>query len=275
MQRNTLTGQLLAEFIGTAILILLGDGVVANVLYGTRLGSPDAAPFSAYNWNTIAFGWAFAVVMAVYVAGGITGAHINPAVTLAAIARRTIAPVTGLLYMVAQVLGAFVGAALVYVMYYSSFEKVYKNAFYTGPAAGYENAIFGQYFTEFVGTFCLVLFVYAIVDSVRNLGPGANLWPFMVGMAVLAIGLSLGGPTGYAINPARDFGPRVFAAIFAGDGKAFAGAYFLVPIIGPFLGGVAGAFFYDFVVKSFLPAPSEPEPAPRGADVAAQPAADK
>jgi glycerol uptake facilitator protein len=258
MRRNSLSGQLFAEFVGTAVLILLGDGVVANTVFGTRLGQ------AGYDWNTITLGWAFAVVMGVYVAGGITGAHINPAVTLAAILHKSIAVSTGLLYMVAQVVGAFVGALLVYLMYAGNFAKYgYKNVFYTGPAGGYENLIFTQYFTEIVGTFCLLLFVYAIVDSVRNVGPGANLWPFMVGMGVLAIGLSLGGPTGYAINPARDFGPRLMAALFAGDAKAFSDAYFLVPIIGPLIGGVAGAFFYTRLVQPLLPV-KEVQPEPEG-----------
>jgi glycerol uptake facilitator protein len=258
MRRNSLSGQLFAEFVGTAILILFGDGVVANTVFGTRLGA------SGYNWDTIALGWAFAVVMAVYVAGGITGAHINPAVTLAAILHKSIAVSTGLLYMVAQVAGAFVGALFVYIMYAGNFAKDgYKNVFYTAPAGGYENLVVTQYFTEIVGTFCLLLFVYAIVDSVRNVGPGANLWPFMVGMGVLAIGLSLGGPTGYAINPARDFGPRLMAAIFAGDAKAFSDPYFLVPIIGPLVGGVAGAFFYTRLVQPLLPV-KEAAPVPEG-----------
>jgi glycerol uptake facilitator protein len=252
---------LFAEFIGTAVLILLGDGVVANVVYGTRLGQ------AGYNWDTISLGWAFAVVMAVYVAGGITGAHINPAVTLAAILHKSIAVSTGLLYMVAQVAGGFFGALLVYLMYAGSFAKDgYKNVFYTAPAGGYESMVFTQYFTEIVGTFCLLLFIYAIVDSVRNVGPGANLWPFMVGMGVLAIGLSLGGPTGYAINPARDLGPRLMAALLAGDGKAFGDAYFLVPIIGPLLGGVGGAFFYTRMVQPLLPV-KEAAPVPEGEKV--------
>jgi glycerol uptake facilitator protein len=270
MRRNTLSGQLFAEFVGTAILILLGDGVVANTVYGTRLGA------AGYDWNTIAFGWAFAVVMAVYVAGGITGAHINPAVTLAAMLHRSIAVSTGLLYMVAQLVGAFVGALLVWLMYMGNFLKDgYKNVFYTSPAGGYDNLIVTQYLTEFIGTFCLLLFVYAIVDNVRNVGPAANLWPFMVGMGVLAIGLSLGGPTGYAINPARDLGPRLMAVLLAGDRAGFASPYFLVPIIGPLVGGVAGAFFYTRFISPLLPE-KEVQPEPEGAEVApaeAQPVA--
>lgn len=180
MRRNSLSAQLFAEFVGTTVLILFGDGVVANVVFGTRLGA------GGYNWDTITLGWAFAVVMAVYVAGGITGAHINPAVTLAAILHKSIAVSTGLLYMVAQVVGAFFGALLVYILYAGNFAKDgYKNVFYTGPAGGYENLVVTQYLTEIIGTFCLLLFIYAIVDSVRNVGPGANLWPFMVGMGVL------------------------------------------------------------------------------------------
>lgn len=268
MRPNTLGGKLWAEFVGTALLILLGNGVVANVLYGTRLGSPEAAPFAAYNWNTITLGWGFAVAIAVYVTGGITGAHLNPAVTLAAILRGGIDAVTGLLYMLVQVLGAIIGSLLVYLTYMGSFVSAgYKNVFYTGPAGGYENLAFTQYFSEFIGTFVLLVGIYAIVDNVRNVGPGANLWPFMVGILVLSIGLSLGGPTGYAINPARDFGPRLYAAFFLGDAAAFQGGYWLVPIIGPLLGGVAGAFFYDFLIKPFLPLPAEADPAPQGADV--------
>ncbi|HEY0606190.1 MAG TPA: MIP/aquaporin family protein [Herpetosiphonaceae bacterium] len=268
MRRNTLTGQLWAEFFGTAILVLLGDGVVANFAYATRLGA------GGYDWTTITLGWAFAVVVAVYIAGGITGAHLNPAVTLAAIVRGTIATTTGLLYMVVQVLGAVIGAFLVHMLYMGNFvNNGYKNVFHTAPAAGYENLVFTQYFSEILGTFILVLAIYAVVDNVRNVGPGANLWPFMVGMVVLSIGLSLGGPTGYAINPARDFGPRLYAALFvAGSTGTFDGAGFLVPIIGPLIGGPLGALFYDFLVKPFLPTPSEPAPEPRGADVAHQPA---
>ena len=267
MRRNTLVGELWAEFFGTTVLVLLGNGVVANTIFASRLGAPAAAPFSSYNWNTITWGWGLAVVIAVYMAGGITGAHLNPAVTMAAIARRTIDAGKGLMYIVVQVVGAFFGGFLVHMLYMGNFNQGYKNAFYTGPASGYENLVFNQYFSEFLGTFILVAGIYAIVDNIRNVGPGANLWPFMVGMLVLSIGLSLGGPTGYAINPARDFGPRLYASFFAGDAAAFKGGYFLVPIIGPLLGGVAGAFFYDFLVKPFLPVPSTIDPAPLGADV--------
>src|SRR3977135_771032 len=127
MSRQTLLHQLWAEFVGTAILVVFGDGAVANVLYATRLGP------GGYNWDTITLGWAFAVVMAIYVAGGITGAHINPAVTLAAITRKTIAASPGIAYMVAQIAGAFIGALIVWLMYQGNFIKDgFKNVFYTG-----------------------------------------------------------------------------------------------------------------------------------------------
>jgi glycerol uptake facilitator protein len=266
MSRETLWHQLWAEFVGTAILVTFGDGVVANTLFAPRLGT------GGYNWDTIALGWGFAVVMGIYVAGGITGAHLNPAVTLAAMSRRSISVSTGVRYMLAQIAGGFVGALIVWLMYQGSFvTNGFKNVFYTSPAAGYESLTFTQYFTEFIGTFLLVLLIYAIVDNTSNLGPGANLWPFMVGIAVMAIGLSIGGPTGYAINPARDFGPRLFAALVAGDVTAFSGTYFLVPIIGPLIGGVAGAWFYDFLVKPFLPGARKPLPEARGADLSVAP----
>jgi len=225
-----------------------GDGVVANVVFAPRLAG------AAYDWNTIAWGWAMAVAMAVYVAGGITGAHINPAVTLAAVVRRGMPIGKAIGYWVAQLVGAFVGAALVYLVYLGDFQKKgFTNVFYTGPGGNYGDILWQNFIVELIGTFVLIVFIYAIVDSVNNLGPGANLWPFMVGIAVFAIGLSLGGPTGYAINPARDLGPRIFS-LLVGDTSGFSGLYWLVvPVIGPLVGGVLGAFFYDFGITPALP----------------------
>lgn len=248
IRRETLGAELWAEFVGTALLILFGDGVVANVVFAPRLAG------TAYDWNTIAWGWAMAVAMAVYVAGGITGAHINPAVTLAAVVRRGMPIGKAIGYWVVQLVGAFVGAALVYLVYLGDFQKKgFTNVFYTGPGGNYGDILWQNFIVEVIGTFVLIVFIYAIVDSVNNLGPGANLWPFMVGIAVFAIGLSLGGPTGYAINPARDLGPRIFS-LFVGDTNGFTGLYWLVvPIIGPLVGGVLGAFFYDFGITPALP----------------------
>lgn len=259
MKRDSMIGAIVAEFIGTMLLIIMGDGVVAQVVYQTR-GVSD--------WNTIVWGWGLAVAMAVYVAGGITGAHINPAVTFANMVVRGMKWLDGIVWMVAQIAGAFVGAFIVWVWYNGSFATSGNmNVFFTAPAnANY--TLLNSLFSEIMGTLLLLLFIAAIVDNIRNLGPGSNLWPFMVGMAVLAIGLSVGGPTGYAINPARDFGPRLFAAVagmssdFVTFGTVDAGyVYWWIPIVGPLIGGVLGLLVYDYILKPFLPRGPEASPA--------------
>ncbi len=264
MRRDSLLGELGAEFFGTFILILLGDGVVANVGLAPRLGS------AAYSWDMISFGWAFAVVIAVYVAGGVTGAHINPAVTIALAVNRgfpwsKVGP-----YVVAQVAGAFVGAFAVWATYYdglvaagmpnvwcTSPGSVFSQA-YWGSAGSFAAGAVGHYsvlnacITEFFGTMVLLWGVMASGDQ-RNLGLQRNMGPFLVGFTVLAVGLSLGGPSGYAINPARDFGPRVFGTL-VGTPDLFKGLYWLFP---PFivagLSGAVGVFFYDVFITPFLP----------------------
>jgi glycerol uptake facilitator protein len=263
MNRNSAFGELLHEFIGTAVLILLGDGVVANVLFGTRLGA-GYLDFNATGWIIITWGWGMAVAVAVYVAGGLTGAHINPAVTLAAVVRRGMPFGKAIGWMIAQVAGAFAGAALVWVMYQGEFAaNGYTNVFYTAPMPniGVINAVL----SEVIGTAMLLMGIYGIVDG-KNLAPGANMIPFMIGLLVLAIGLSLGMPTGYAINPARDFGPRLFANLLPGgpaDAWSVPGGwavpYFWVPIVGPLIGGPLGAWLYDIGISPFLPA-GEGEP---------------
>lgn len=264
MNRNGLTGELMAEFFGTFVLLLLGDGVVAHVGLAPRLAAP------AYNWNTIVFGWAFAVVIAVYVAGGVSGAHINPAVTLGLAVKRDfpwgkVGP-----YMIAQLIGAFVGAAAVYLVYRDGLVAAgMPNVWSTGPGSVFASAFWGgtgeaavgsyslltASFAEFFGTMVLMWGVLAVGDQ-RNLAVGANLAPLLVGFTVLAVGLSLGGPSGYSINPARDLGPRIFGAI-VGTGGLFDGLYWLiVPVLVPLIGGVAGPFFYDWFITPFLPKPT-------------------
>ncbi len=263
MKRNSLTGELLAEFFGTFILILLGDGVVAHVGLAPRLAAP------AYNWNTIVFGWCFAVVVAVYVAGGVTGAHINPAVTIAVAVKRDfpwskVAP-----YILAQILGAFVGAAAVFLIYRDGLVAAgMPNVWSTGPGSVFGTAFWGgtgadalqsyslltAIFAEFFGTMVLLWGVMAAFDD-RNWGvqTKANLGALLVGFVVLAVGLSLGGPSGYAINPARDLGPRIFGAI-AGTSGLFTGSYWIVvPVIVPAISGAIGIFLYDFFITPYLP----------------------
>ena len=273
-------GEYFAEFFGTFVLICFGDGVVAMLwaLFGS--GRSAAGPLqSSGDWLLITWGWALAVTFAIYTVGGVTGAHINPAVTLGSAFRGGLPwrKVPG--YWAAQVLGAFVGAALVYLVYHNAIDNwdtlhhIVKgdpasvgtySTFATFPAP-YFHSPFGPFVDEFVGTFFLCLFVFAVTDEYA-LPPGSNMGPWIVGMIVMAVGISFGANSGYAINPARDFGPRIFAWI-AGWGKvAMPGdylhisTYFWIPIVGPLLGGGVAAFFYDIFLQGILKARRGGEP---------------
>lgn len=263
MQRNGLTRELLAEFFGTFILILGGDGVVANVGLAPRLAS------EGYDWNTIAFGWGFSVMVAVYVAGGVTGAHINPAVTLALAVRRGFAWAKVIPYFIAQIAGAFVGALGVYLSYRDGLIAAgMPNVWCTGPGSVFNNVFWGAAgsaggvsyslttatITEIFGTMMLLWGVVAFFDD-RNWGKSVPyLAPFIIGMVVVTVGLTLGGPSGYAINPARDFGPRLFGWL-VGTENLWLGWYWLVaPIIGPLIGGPLGVILYDIFITPGLPA---------------------
>lgn len=266
MKKNGLTGELVAEFFGTFILILLGDGVVANVGLAPRLAA------SAYNWNTITIGWAFAVIIAVYITGGVTGAHINPAVTIALAAKRGFPWAKVGPYIVAQMIGAFVGALAVYLVYRDGLVAAgMPNVWSTGPGSvfgqafwgGGEAAATGSYslvtagIAEFVGTMVLLWGVLASGDE-RNLGLKNNMGPFLVGFTVLAVGLSLGGPSGYSINPARDLGPRIFGTLAGTEGLWDDPAYALiVPVLIPAIAGAVGVFIYDWLITPFLPAKTD------------------
>jgi glycerol uptake facilitator protein len=254
-------GEFIGEVFGTFILILLGDGVVANVGLAPRLAAP------AYDWNTIVIGWAFAVIIAVYVSAGVSGAHINPAVTLALAVRRgfpwsKVGP-----YIIAQMIGAFLGALAVYLVYRDGLVAAgMPNVWSTGPGSVFGQAFWGgtgaepvqsynlvtASIAELFGTMVLLWGVLASGDT-RNMGLLHNLGPVLVGGTVLAVGISLGGPSGYAINPARDLGPRIFGAL-AGTQGLFDGIYWLVPpVIIPAIAGPLGAFLYDIFVGANLP----------------------
>ena len=265
MRRNTLSGELFAEFLGTFTLIIFGVGVVASVVLGNGLPGQEGGSFFG-DFTTINWAWGFGVVMGVYVAGGISGAHINPAVTLALALRRDFAWGKVLPYWVAQFLGAFVAALLLRWNYSEWFNLVdpghtfaTQGVFSTSPGEGL--GIWSGFRSEVIGTAMLVMVILAISDN-RNLAPLSNLAPLIVGLLVVVIGMSLGGLSGYAINPARDFGPRV-AAYLTGFGETFrAGGtgplYWWVPIVGPLLGGAIGAYLYDFFIGRFVPV-AEPE----------------
>jgi len=258
--QRTLLNELIAEVFGTFILILLGDGVVANVGLAPRVAS------TGYDWNTIVFGWCFAVVVAVYVTGGVSGAHLNPAVTLALALKRGFAWSKVIPFWIAQIIGAFLGALVVFLVYRDGLVAAgLPNVWCTGPGAIYGQAFFGAAGTtavgnyslttatiaEIVGTAVLLWGILGVGDN-KNLGVGSNLAPLLVGFTVLAVGLSLGGPSGYAINPARDFGPRLFG-LLVGTKGLFDGIYWVVaPIIAPLICGAIGAFTYDWFVTSGL-----------------------
>lgn len=254
-------GPFVGEVFGTFILLLLGDGVVANVGLAPRLAG------TAYNWNTITIGWAFAVIIAVYVSGGVSGAHLNPAVTIAMAVKRGFGWGKAGLYIVAQLIGAFLGALAVYLCYRDGLVAAgMPNIWSTGPGSVFGASFWGAAssgatggyslvtatITEIIGTAVLLWGILASGDS-RNMGLLHNLGPFVVGGTVLAVGLSLGGPSGYSINPARDLGPRIFGTLVGTTGL-FDGIYWLVaPVIGPIIGGVLGIFTYDWFVTAFLP----------------------
>jgi glycerol uptake facilitator protein len=227
----------LGEFIGTMLLILLGDGVVAGVLLRNSKAENSG-------WIVITFGWGMAVAVAVYCVGQFSGAHINPAVTLgfAATGQFDWAQVPG--YIIAQFLGAFVGAALVWLSYLPHWRETADpglklGVFCTAPAIYNTPA---NIITEIVGTFVLVFGVFGILGN--DLATG--LAPLLIGLLVLGIGLSLGGPTGYAINPARDMGPRIAHAVLpiAGKGGSDWG-YSWIPVVGPIVGGILGGVTYS------------------------------
>ncbi|HEB65991.1 MAG TPA: aquaporin family protein [Chloroflexi bacterium] len=261
MKSKGLTGEFIAELFGTFVLILLGDGVVANVGLAPRLAAP------AYNWNTITLGWAFAVIVAVYIAGGVSGAHINPAVTLAMAVKRDFPWSKVLPYIVAQVIGAFLGAFAVYLIYRDGLVAAgMPNVWCTGPGSVFGNAFWGgagdapvasysmltASIAEFFGTMVLLWGVLAAFDE-KNMGLKNNMGAFLVGFTVLAVGLSLGGPSGYSINPARDLGPRIFGVIVGTKGL-FDGLYWLIPpVLIPAIAGPIGVYVYDWLIAPFLP----------------------
>jgi glycerol uptake facilitator protein len=231
------------EIVGTGLLILLGDGVVAAVLLNKSKAQNSG-------WIVITWGWGMAVMVAVYAVGQFTGAHLNPAVTLGLWIAGVIDGGDVYKYLIGEFLGAFAGASLVLASYWDHFKDTEDPGlklavFCTGPAI--RNYAMNLV-TEIIGTFVLVFGVLMIVANVggNTVIAGPGLTPLLVGLLVLSIGLSLGGPTGYAINPARDLGPRIAHAILPVPGKGPSDwAYAWVPVVGPLLGGaLGGALFH-------------------------------
>ncbi len=235
--------EFLAETIGTAILIILGDGVVAGVLLA-RSKAQNAG------WIVITFGWGLAVAIAVYMIGSISGGHINPAVTLAVLVTDPDFGINNaLLYWAGQFLGAFIGAVIVWLHYLPHWAETEDPGlklavFSTGPAIRNTTS---NLISEIIGTFVLVFAVFAIG------GPSAPITPLVVGFLVVGIGLSLGGPTGYAINPARDLGPRIAHAVLPIAGKGESDwSYSWIPVVGPLIGGVLGGLAHQALFTNWL-----------------------
>lgn len=254
-----LLGEMAAEFAGTMILILFGVGVVAQVA-AAGIGDHDS----------IAWAWGLGVVFGVYVAARISGAHINPAVTIAlavfkAFEWRRVVP-----YIFAQTLGAFVAALLVRWNYTEALHAAdpgltikTQGVFSTLPGNGtlpFDE--WGAFRDQVIGTAILLFLILAVTD-VLSTPPQANLAPFIIGLIVVAIGMAWGTAAGYAINPARDFGPRLasFLTGYEGAWRDQTGyLYFWVPIVGPIIGGVLGAGLYKVLVGRFLPAEGPVQP---------------
>ncbi|MBI9113044.1 MIP/aquaporin family protein [Maridesulfovibrio ferrireducens] len=230
----------LSEMIGTMILTLFGCGVVANVLLEKSKGQNGG-------WIVISMGWGFAVAFAVYVAGKHSGAHINPAVTigLASIGAFPWANVP--VYIAGQMTGGFLGAVLCYFVYQCHWEptkdpELKLAVFATGPAIP---CTVQNFLCEFIGTACLLFLLLGI--GANEFSQGLN--PLVIGFLIMAIGLSLGGPTGYAINPARDLAPRIAHMLLPIPGKGGSNwGYAWVPIVAPICGGVAGAMLYKALI---------------------------
>jgi glycerol uptake facilitator protein len=227
----------IAEILGSFLLILMGNGVVANLLLTSTKGNNGG-------WVALTIGWGLAVFVAVFVAGPISGAHINPAVTLGLAMAGDFAWELVPGYMTAQMIGTFIGAVLVWLHYRSHFtatedQDIKLAVFATAPAI---RSSMGNLFSEVVGTFVLVFGVLNLATPDVGLG---SLDALPVGLLVLAIGLSLGGTTGYAINPARDLGPRIAHALLPISGKGSSDwGYAWIPVVGPLLGGAAAALLF-------------------------------
>jgi len=248
--------EFMAEFLGTMVLILFGCGVVAMVVLFGSANPPIPGEVVKGGYTNITLGWGLAVTFGIYIAGTISGAHLNPAVTLAM-------AVTGRMpwakvphYVLAQLLGAFAGAGLVFAVYYPKWiiaDPTFEHSagvFSTFPAV---DGFWPGFFDQVVGTALLLGLILAVVDKLNAL-PGSNLAPFIIGLIVVAIGISFGGMNGYAINPARDFGPRLFSVLagFKNNGLTDGTMHWLPPVIGPLVGGVLGALAYDFTIGRSL-----------------------
>ncbi|MBC7926911.1 MAG: aquaporin family protein [Bryobacteraceae bacterium] len=253
---NQFLGEIIAETFGTFVLITFGTGVVAMV---TLFGHGLSAEIVNGGYTNITIAWGLAVAMGAYLTARVSGAHLNPAVTLAMAVFRDFPWFKVIPYCIAQVTGAFLGSALVYLNYRPAFLKFDPSLsqtagiFTTFPA--FPDAPVAGFLDQVIGTALLLLLICALTDK-NNTAPPQWLGPLLVGLSVVLIGMSFGGMHGYAINPARDFGPRLFTAIagFQHNGLTDGTFHFLVPIVAPLIGGLLGAGSYDLLIRRYLSA---------------------
>jgi glycerol uptake facilitator protein len=253
MQKR-LVGELIAEAFGTFVLVAFGTGVVAMVVLFGR-GTPGEVVNGGF--TNITFAWGIGVAMAVFLTARISGAHLNPAVTLTLAVFRGFPWAKVLPYSLAQIVGGFLGAALVYLNYRPAFLKYDPDlsrsagVFATFPA--FPEMPMAGFLDQVIGTALLLLLILALTDDL-NLAPPAWTGPLLVGLVVVVIGMSFGGLHGYAINPARDFGPRLFTALagFRNNGLTDGSNQFLVPLVAPLVGGLIGGGAYDMLIRRYL-----------------------
>jgi len=248
-------GQCLAEFAGTMIILLFGCGVGAmTTLFAT--GAPGEVVHGG--WTNITIGWGLGVMLGVALSARVSGGHLNPAVTLALAVFRGFPWAKVAPYTLAQTLGAFCGAGLVFFNYRAAFTRFdpglerTAGIFTTFPA--FPEIPSAGFFDQVLGTALLVLLVFALTDKENRPAPGWAI-PLLVGLLVVAIGISFGRLHGYAINPARDFGPRLLVTLlgFRNTGLNGGDALWWIPVAGPLAGGLIGAGVYDLMIRPFLP----------------------
>ncbi|XP_048040272.1 aquaporin-9b [Megalobrama amblycephala] len=257
MLRRDIIREFLAELLGTFVLILFGCGSVAQtVLSRGKLGEP----------LTIHFGFTLGVMLAVYMAGGVSGGHVNPAVSLAMVVVGKLPIKKFPVYVAAQFLGAFAGSCAVYCLYYGAFtnfdngqllvtgENATAKIFASYP--GEHLSLLNGFIDQVIGTGALVLCILAIVDK-KNIGAPKGMEPLVIGLSILAIGVSMALNCGYPINPARDLGPRLFTALAGWGLDVFSagGGWWWVPVVGPMVGGVVGAVIYFLMIELHHPVP--------------------
>ncbi|TMW55965.1 hypothetical protein Poli38472_008613 [Pythium oligandrum] len=252
-----------AEFLGTLILVLIGDGVVCQTVVSQGLEAQKAAANGAKpdltsyagDWSTISIGYGLALMVGLYISAGVSGGHLNPAVTLTMCRHGNLPWKKAPHYIISQFLGAFVGAFLVFINYYEGLKALdtwdisTAGIFATYPKA-HEGLISG-FIDELLGSFLLLLGIFAITDKFNNEAQN-GIKPVVIGLLLSGIALSFGYNTGFALNPARDFAPRLFTYLAGWGGQVFTAAdgYFWVPIVAPFFGGLAGAEVYHFLIAS-------------------------